>query len=71
MLSLAVKSYENKKWIKIQQHVPGRTDVQCRERWVNILAPEVNQGPWTTEEDELLLNTIEQYGIGKWSQISK
>jgi hypothetical protein len=33
----------------VQRHVPGRTDVQCRERWVNVLDPGVNCAPWTPE----------------------
>ena len=48
-LTLAVKAYGSKNWIKVQQHVPGRTDVQCRERWVNILDPSLNNGPWTKD----------------------
>ncbi len=44
-----MKAYGAKQWIKIQAHVPGRTDMQCRERWVNILNPVLNNGPWTEE----------------------
>jgi hypothetical protein len=29
--------------MKIHQHVKGRTDMQCRERWVNILDPNINK----------------------------
>lgn len=49
MLALAVKAYGSRNWIRIQQHVPGRTDVQCRERWVNVLNPDLNNGPWTEQ----------------------
>jgi hypothetical protein len=71
MLTLAVKAYGSKNWIKIQAHVPGRTDMQCRERWVNILNPALNNGPWTEEEDNKLKQAIEMYGLGKWSQVSQ
>jgi len=70
-LTLAVHAYENYNWIKIQKHVPGRTDVQCRERWCNILDPKLKDGPWTKEEDELLMKAIEKHGIGKWSKIAE
>ena len=36
-----------KKWSQVALHVPGRTDVQCRERYVNILDPDLNPNPWT------------------------
>ncbi len=49
MLTFAVKAYGNRNWIQIQQHVPGRTDVQCRERWVNVLDPDLNNEPFTPE----------------------
>lgn len=34
---------------------PGRTDVQCRERWCNVLDPSLDKGQWTPEEDARLL----------------
>ena len=46
---MAVKAYGHGNWAKIQRHVPGRTDVQCRERWANVLNPELNLRPWTAE----------------------
>src|SRR3990167_2032479 len=70
-LTLAVKAYGSKSWIKVQQHVQGRTDVQCRERWVNILNPNLNVGAWTTEEDKKLDEAVQIYGMGKWSQIAQ
>lgn len=67
----AYHSEESSNWIKIKEHVPGRTDVQCRERWCNILNPDLKNTPWTKEEDDLLKRTIEERGAGKWSQISE
>jgi hypothetical protein len=74
-LMMAVHAYgltqDTHPWIKIKEHVPGRTDVQCRERWCNILNPELNSGPWTEEEDERLRHAISVCGVGRWSQISE
>eukprot|EP01090_Pellita_catalonica_P003004 TRINITY_DN12636_c0_g1_i1.p1 TRINITY_DN12636_c0_g1~~TRINITY_DN12636_c0_g1_i1.p1 ORF type:complete len:452 (+),score=89.12 TRINITY_DN12636_c0_g1_i1:101-1357(+) len=70
-LTFAVKAYGSKSWTKISKHVPGRTDVQCRERWVNILNPDLNNGPWTEQEDEKLKSAIKKYGVGKWAQIAQ
>jgi len=73
-LALAVKGYANEKckhpWIKIQRHVGGRTDVQCRERWVNILNPVLDNGPWSPAEDEKLQEAIKKHGVGQWSAIA-
>lgn len=69
-LSVAVNSYGSHNWVKVQQHVPGRTDVQCRERWVNILNPELRSGPWTSEEDKKLIDAVTKHGPGRWSQIA-
>jgi hypothetical protein len=69
-LIMGVHAY-GKSWITIHEHIPGRTDVQCRERWCNILDPEINAGPWTPEEDERLRRAIAEYGLGKWSKIAE
>ena len=45
----AVRIYGVAKWSQVQQMVPGRTDVQCRERWSNILDPSLNLGKWTVD----------------------
>ena len=65
-----IKIYGNKKWSKIANHLPGRTDIQCRERWCNILDPSLEEVEWTNEEDLKLLNLNKIYG-NKWSLIAK
>lgn len=69
-LLMACHAYERNQWIRIQKHIKGRTDAQSRERWCNILNPELNSGPWTEEEDELLIRATEEHGVGKWSKIA-
>jgi hypothetical protein len=69
MLTAAVQTYGSGNWAKIKLHVPGRTDVQCRERWCNVLDPSLQASPWTDEEDKKLLNVVELIGIGKWAQV--
>jgi len=70
ILVLSVKAYAPKKWVSLQAHIPGRTDVQCRERWVNILDPQLNKGNWTKDEDTMLLEAVKAHGH-KWSVISQ
>ena len=68
-LSLS-KIYQKKKWSKIANHLLGRTDIQCRERWCNILDPSLEDVEWTNEEDLKLLNLFRKHG-NKWSLIAK
>jgi hypothetical protein len=42
------------KWAQAAKLIAGRTGKQCRERWINILNPQVKKGDWTTEEDKML-----------------
>lgn len=69
-LTLAIAAYGSKNWIKVQKHVPGRTDVQCRERWVNILDPNLKNESWTPEEDQRLIEAVRQCEKGKWSKVA-
>jgi hypothetical protein len=50
------------KWETIARLIPGRTARQCRERWQLYLCPSVNRGPWTPEEDRLLLDKYLELG---------
>eukprot|EP01104_Vermistella_antarctica_P019617 TRINITY_DN7778_c0_g1_i1.p1 TRINITY_DN7778_c0_g1~~TRINITY_DN7778_c0_g1_i1.p1 ORF type:complete len:335 (+),score=52.41 TRINITY_DN7778_c0_g1_i1:35-1006(+) len=76
-LCLAVEAYTSvdedgavTKWANVSRHVPGRTDVQCRERWVNVLNPNLTTAPWSEEEDERLMSVVERRGAGKWTLIA-
>ncbi|MDR0740922.1 MAG: hypothetical protein LBF34_04410 [Puniceicoccales bacterium] len=43
---------------------------QCRERWKNYLAPDLNFSPWTRENDALLREKFNELGP-KWAQIAR
>ncbi|KAL6045360.1 Myb-related protein B [Balamuthia mandrillaris] len=66
----AVKLYGAKNWKQIAECVPGRSDVQCLHRWQKVLNPELVKGPWTKEEDELVIELVERYGPKRWSLIA-
>ncbi|KAK9116161.1 hypothetical protein Sjap_015108 [Stephania japonica] len=68
-LKVSVTLFGAKAWNKIAQFVPGRTQVQCRERWLNVLDPSLNLGEWTGEEDAKLKEAITKYGHC-WSKIA-
>jgi len=59
----------NIKWSEIASNLPGRLGKQCRERWVNHLDPSLKKGPWTPEEDKVLMEQQERLG-NKWRDIA-
>lgn len=68
-LRAAYEVYGGGRWAKIQQHVLGRTDIQCRERYMNVLTPSLATGPWTQQEVERLDELVEEHGE-KWGLIA-
>lgn len=74
LLRIAVRPFLDSQrinWATVQKSIPGRTDVQCRERWVNILDPSISAAPFTAAEDEELLNLVQIHGTGNWSKLSQ
>ncbi|KAJ4899027.1 myb domain protein 69 [Raphanus sativus] len=69
-LKQLVKQYGPQNWNIIGQHLSGRTGKSCRQRWCNQLAPYLNNGPFTKEEEEMLLEAHRIYG-NRWSVIAK
>ena len=70
-LILGVAFYGSKGWNEVARCVRTKTDVQCRERWANVLSPDVRQGAWTKAEDEILLAEVEKHGPGKWALVAR
>ena len=77
-LRVAVSAYsggERIKWSLVQEHVPTRTDVQCRERWTGVLDPSIKTGAWTKEEDTALMSALgwdfEEKGFNEWARLSE
>ena len=69
-LVIALKIYGDHKWSKISHHIDSRTDIQCRERYCNILDPKLSEVRWSSEEDVKLTYLYSKYG-NKWSLIAK
>ncbi|XP_011084456.1 uncharacterized protein LOC105166700 isoform X1 [Sesamum indicum] len=68
-LKVAVTLFGPRTWKKVARCVPGRTQVQCRERWVNCLDPLLNMSKWTEEEDSKLEAAIAEHGYC-WSKVA-
>uniref|UniRef100_A0A7N0TA83 Uncharacterized protein n=1 Tax=Kalanchoe fedtschenkoi TaxID=63787 RepID=A0A7N0TA83_KALFE len=71
ILSKAVQRFKGKNWKKIAECFKDRTDVQCLHRWQKVLNPELIKGPWSKQEDEVIVQLVNQYGAKKWSTIAQ
>ncbi|KAK4401177.1 Transcription factor R-4 [Sesamum angolense] len=71
ILRMAVQRFKGKNWKKIAECFKDRTDVQCLHRWQKVLNPELVKGPWSKEEDEIIIELVSKYGPKKWSTIAQ
>ena len=71
LLSALVKVFGLTRWSDLTSFMPGRTDVQARERWHDVLRPGLKGcSPWSLDEDNLLLERVATEGFGAWARIS-
>ncbi len=77
-LRVAIGAYtsgERIKWSLVAARIPSRTDVQCRERWKNVLDPKIKFGPWSAEEDAALISALgpalETTEFNEWSRLTE
>ncbi|KAM6296943.1 snRNA-activating protein complex subunit 4 [Aegotheles albertisi] len=70
MLLAAVKKYGERDWYKIRTEVPGRSDAQCRDRYLKALHCDVKKGKWSLGEEEQLIELVQKHGLGHWSKIA-
>lgn len=64
-----VKKYGiNRSWKRISAEMGARTPRQCRERYGNYLSPNVVNGPWSEDEDLMLLKLVKELG-SRWCKI--
>ncbi|MFQ6619160.1 hypothetical protein Gotur_000248 [Gossypium turneri] len=71
ILRKAVQQFKGKNWKKIAECFKDRTDVQCLHRWQKVLNPELVKGPWSKEEDELIIELVNKFGPKNWSTIAQ
>ncbi|NXO29172.1 SNPC4 protein, partial [Cisticola juncidis] len=70
MLLAAVQKYREKQWYKIRTEVPGRSDAQCRDRYLKVLHWDLKKGKWSPDEEEQLIELVQKHGLGRWSKIA-
>lgn len=69
-LKKLVSQYGEDNWESISGCMPGRTPRSVKERWTTYLSPKVNNGPYTQNEDALLVQKFCELGP-RWVEISK
>jgi myb proto-oncogene protein len=57
-------------WEDVAEKIPERSQKQCRDRWLNYLAPWIKKEDWTKEEDDIIIQNVQQNGT-KWSKLTK
>ena len=56
-------------WKSVAKQMPGFSPKQLRDRWHNYISPKNKFGPWTEEEDQIIIQKVSQFGT-KWSLIA-
>ncbi|CAD8128534.1 unnamed protein product [Paramecium sonneborni] len=57
-------------WCLIKTYFENRSEKQVREHYLNQLDPQINNAPWSIEEDKKIVELYQQIG-GNWSIITK
>lgn len=73
-LSDAVKKHGAKNWKYIAKLVGTKSDSQCVRRWKKVVSPELVKGPWTPEEDKIIIEEVkksESINSVRWSEIAQ
>jgi len=58
------------KWAMIASCMKCRNGKQVRDHYLNSLAPDINRGVWTEEEDEAILFYYDKFGA-QWCKIAE
>ena len=70
-LLAGILRYGLENWSTVAMFVGNdRSRAQCSQRWSRGLNPRISKDTWSSEEDNLLLNLIQQYGDKSWTKIA-
>ena len=70
LLQAAVNHFGQKKWMEVAKFVPTRTSKQCRERWIQRLAPNIKKEMFEPWEDQIILEKQSVIG-NRWTIIAQ
>jgi len=68
-LCRGVQLFGEKNWRNISEFVGTKTNLQCRQRYLKVIAPGIKKGKWSLEEDELL-NHVVKLGFKNWREVA-
>ncbi|KAH6635417.1 hypothetical protein B0J18DRAFT_418744 [Chaetomium sp. MPI-SDFR-AT-0129] len=58
-----------KDWTRVAAKLPGRTNKDCRKRWVNKVCGNLKKGAWDDDEDRRLRDAVDEYGQ-RWTLVA-
>lgn len=70
-LKILISNFGKKDWKTIASFLPGRTEIQCMQRWKKYLDPDLVKGFWSKEEDEKIIELVGKFGTKHWTLISR
>uniref|UniRef100_A0A914NI90 snRNA-activating protein complex subunit 4 n=1 Tax=Meloidogyne incognita TaxID=6306 RepID=A0A914NI90_MELIC len=71
LLLEAINKYGPRNWVKISNHVRGRSALQCRDRWIHVLDHKRRDRPWTWEEHMRLFYGVRLFGRDDCAKIAR
>lgn len=75
LLRAAVEKHGIDSWASVAADVPRRTAQQCQARWIKALRRAEQKGPWTPEEDAVIMDAVAaESGSAdkvKWTEVAK
>jgi len=67
---VALIDIHGKRWAEVARIMTGRTGKQVRDRYLNVLTPNINKGCWTPIEDQMILALHNEIGA-QWCRIAE
>ena len=59
-----------KQWSVLATHIPNRSATQIAARWDKCINPNLQKGPFSAEEDQLIIEFVEKHGIHAWPKVT-
>jgi hypothetical protein len=71
----SVQMHGGKDWAAISALIPGRTKIQCRNRWHDAFDPNIvrasgRKGKWRVVEDVKLKDSVQTHGENEWVAVA-